>query len=633
MRRCILRLFVMMWAVLAIQNIAVAADYTDVPQRCWYRTAVEYVAEYGLMQGVGNGKFEPEGELSRGMFVTILGRIDGVDTSNYTECIFVDVSPRRYYAPYIQWAYEMGIAKGLTDRTFGPDEPVTREQMAVFVARYVNLHGIYLPELEEEQASFRDMDKTSKYAKDAVELMRKTGIIRGDTNGLFDPRGVCTRAQAATVFMRLHQAIPDGDYMIGNALANLYREVGGGEVVAVPYRTVVTFVEQVSDYWVKIQWNGETYYTGVDNLVESNMYQLPSGLTDEQRKLLELALAQLGKPYYTSQGDGKNHGPDSFDCSGFTAWCYRNALGIELSWDSRIQAADLRFEQVTQDQLEPGDIIFMNTGTAEADVVDHVVLYLGNGEFIHASSSWGMVTIMPLTGKYKESASNGGFYLGAIRILSASPELEPLGQVTVGRLKAKLYTAPSYDSTVVAELTGGTVCASYGTIGDTGSAWTYVFVQGKYGYLNSSMLKDDLKECTMYVGVRTANIRTAPTSETEANIAGKLLYDTPVVVLRMSGAWAQISYQGKIYYTMANNLTEQPETDISGEIIVSKNVSVWKRPESCEVGTDAYQDSFLAILHQGESVQYVCRLPNSGWWKIVWQDGFAYVYAPNAEKK
>lgn len=633
MKRCILRLLVMLWAVLAVHHIAVAEDYTDVPERCWYRVAVEYVTEHGLMQGVGNGKFEPEGELSRGMFVTILGRIAGVDTADYTECTFADVAPRRYYAPYIQWAYETGIAKGITDRAFGPDEPVTREQMAVFLARYVNLHGLYLSELEEEQTSFKDMDKTSKYAKDAVELMRKTGVIRGDTNGLFEPRGICTRAQAATVFMRLHQAIPDGDYMIGNALANLYREVEGEEVVSVPYRTVVTFVEQVSDYWVKIRWNGEIYYTGVDNLVEANTYQLPSGLTNEQRKLLELALAQLGKPYYTSLGDGKNHGPDSFDCSGFTAWCYRNALEIELSWDSRIQAADLRFALVTQEQLEPGDIIFMNTDTAETDVVNHVVLYLGNGEFIHASSSWGMVTIMPLTGKYKELVSNGGFYLGAIRILGETPELKFQGEITVGQLKAKLYTAPSYDSTVVAELTGGTVCTCYGTIGDSNSAWTYVFAQGRYGYLNTSVLKDDLKECTMYVRARTANIRTAPTSETEANIAGKLLYDTPVFVLRISGTWAQIEYQGAIYYTMANNLTEQPETEISGEIVVSKNVSVWKQPESCEVGTDAYQDAILAILYQGETVQYVCRLPNSGWWKIVWQDGFAYVYEPNAEKK
>ena len=88
---------------------------------------------------------------------------------------------------------------------FEPNTPITREQMATIIARYVQSTGKALPTITYP-VTLRDMNAVSDWARDGVELMRTTGIIAGDERGYFNPRGLATRAQAATVFMRLREA-------------------------------------------------------------------------------------------------------------------------------------------------------------------------------------------------------------------------------------------------------------------------------------------------------------------------------------------------------------------------------------------------------------------------------------------
>ena len=104
------------------------------------------------------------------------------------------------------WAAQQDIVSGTGNGRFEPGAPITREQMAAIIARYVQSTGKALPTIADPVV-FKDKDAVSAWARDGVELMRTTGIISGDDRGYFNPLGLATRAQAATVFMELREAI------------------------------------------------------------------------------------------------------------------------------------------------------------------------------------------------------------------------------------------------------------------------------------------------------------------------------------------------------------------------------------------------------------------------------------------
>lgn len=195
---------------------ALAADhqFSDVSSDAWYGEAVQYVYEQGLMEGESRSSFAPGGQLTRGMFVTVLGRMDGVDTSSYTGSSFSDVPIGWWYSPYVEWASQNGIAMGFSASQFGANELITREQMAVMLARYLKYAGITLDEGEWAD-SYRDQASISDWALDGVDVIRHAGLMLGDENGRFNPQANTTRAEAAVVFMRLSQATTGLDQLVG----------------------------------------------------------------------------------------------------------------------------------------------------------------------------------------------------------------------------------------------------------------------------------------------------------------------------------------------------------------------------------------------------------------------------------
>ena len=190
---------------LLVSASASVTRFVDVPAGAWYADAVEYVAANGLMDCVGGRYFAPNDALTRAMFVTVLGRLVQINEADYTSVSFTDVTPGSWYAPYVEWAAQQNIVNGMDSGRFEPNTPITREQMATIIARYVQSTGKALPTITDP-VTLRDMNAVSDWARDGVELMRTTGIIAGDERGYFNPRGLATRAQAATVFMRLREA-------------------------------------------------------------------------------------------------------------------------------------------------------------------------------------------------------------------------------------------------------------------------------------------------------------------------------------------------------------------------------------------------------------------------------------------
>lgn len=177
--------------------------FNDVPEGYWAYDAIQYVYGEGLMAGTSGSTFNPEGTTTRGQIVTILWRLSGSPVVNYL-MDFDDVDPAAYYAEAIRWATSEGIAGGYGGGVFGPDDPITREQLAVMLHRYAQHQGCDVSIGEDTNIlSYADAFDVSEYAVSALQWACGTGIISGTGDGsTLTPQGEATRAQAATVLMR-----------------------------------------------------------------------------------------------------------------------------------------------------------------------------------------------------------------------------------------------------------------------------------------------------------------------------------------------------------------------------------------------------------------------------------------------
>ncbi len=173
--------------------------YVDITSGTWYYEYVKAVTEKSLMQGSGN-KFDPNGKLTRAMLVTVLYRMSG-ETVQAAELPFADVDLNSWYGNAAAWAFEKGIIKGISATEFAPMQNVSRQDMAVMFARFAEAYGLNLQSADGTQ--FADDAQISDYAKNAVYSMKASGILSGRPNGMFDPKGTTTRAEAAKVLFLL----------------------------------------------------------------------------------------------------------------------------------------------------------------------------------------------------------------------------------------------------------------------------------------------------------------------------------------------------------------------------------------------------------------------------------------------
>ena len=174
------------------------ASFTDVPADEWYAGAVQYASQNGLMNGVGNGKFDPEGSMTRAMLVTVLWRYEGEPAEG--ENTFTDVPEGTWYTGAVAWAASNGIVGGIGNGKFDPDGSITREQMATILFRYAQKKGIDTGK-RGELSGFADSGNVSSWAKDALQWTVAEGIING-SDGKLLPQGNATRAQVSAILMR-----------------------------------------------------------------------------------------------------------------------------------------------------------------------------------------------------------------------------------------------------------------------------------------------------------------------------------------------------------------------------------------------------------------------------------------------
>lgn len=177
-----------------------STNFSDVPANQWYAPAVSYVTQRGLFSGVSETQFAPSQSMTRGMLVSVLYRFNGASHTGSSP--FADVSNNAWYGNAVSWAYTNNLVSGVSDTSFAPNTPITREQAAVMLARYLKFSGVAL---ENGTPDFQDTASISRYAKESVGAMQKAGLLSGDNEGNFRPDAQITRAEIASIFMRLCQ--------------------------------------------------------------------------------------------------------------------------------------------------------------------------------------------------------------------------------------------------------------------------------------------------------------------------------------------------------------------------------------------------------------------------------------------
>ncbi len=153
------------------------SDFTDLDSNGWYRDGINYMIENGMMNGVGDGMFEPNGNVTRAMLVTILYRQAGSPSVEGKTNPFIDVKPNKYYTNAVIWAFHNGIVNGVSPTEFEPESNVTREQIATILYRQAGSPAV----TETDLSRFLDASDVSSYAANAVRWAVAEGVIKGST--------------------------------------------------------------------------------------------------------------------------------------------------------------------------------------------------------------------------------------------------------------------------------------------------------------------------------------------------------------------------------------------------------------------------------------------------------------------
>ncbi len=229
MRRIVslLLLLMILAGVIMITPVSATAEsaeipFDDVAADKWYYENVKFVTGCGIMNGVDENRFLPDGKLSRAMCVTILYRMAGEPSVN-TSHGFTDVESGTWYSDAVAWAAENKITTGKTQTYFAPNDNVTRAEFAAFLCRYAYCAEIELP--AKRDGSLRDSMLTPAYAKEAEKLLYQAEVINGLPGGVFRYFQPISRAEAAAMINRLIEnsvPIDTGEYtyvvFIGNSI-------------------------------------------------------------------------------------------------------------------------------------------------------------------------------------------------------------------------------------------------------------------------------------------------------------------------------------------------------------------------------------------------------------------------------
>lgn len=176
--------------------------FTDVPADAWYKEELAYAVYNGYISGTSATTFSPDGLVTRGQFVTILGRMLKVDTSAYTSSKFTDVDMGSWYGPYVAWAASNRYVNGTSSTTFAPTANITFEQMGTILANYIQKSGVSLTP-SSDFYGYADYASISDWAKFNMDVMAVYNLLPVDVNGNVRPKDKVLRSEATVALVRL----------------------------------------------------------------------------------------------------------------------------------------------------------------------------------------------------------------------------------------------------------------------------------------------------------------------------------------------------------------------------------------------------------------------------------------------
>ena len=177
----------------------VTLPFTDVSEGDWFYDPVCFVYSQGLMTGTSATTFEPNTSLSRAMLVAVLHRLEGSPAASAGD--FTDVSDGDWYAQAVNWAASVGVVNGMGDGTFQPNTAITREQMAAILRNYATYKGLDVT-AADDLANYSDASSVSDWAKESIQWAVGSGLLGGYEDGTLRPQGTTTRAEVASVLQR-----------------------------------------------------------------------------------------------------------------------------------------------------------------------------------------------------------------------------------------------------------------------------------------------------------------------------------------------------------------------------------------------------------------------------------------------
>lgn len=191
-----------------LQGTALAAEeissFQDVKTSDWFYDAVQFVQDHDLMSGVGNGKFAPDDAAARGMLVTILYNLEGRPAAGTPD--FTDVPANEWYAAPVAWASAKGVVSGYGNGKFGPDDPVTREQMATMLYQYAQYKQYDLTAFESFFC-INDGEKVSAYARTPILWALRNGLLSLDDNYSLNPHDFAKCSHVAAVMKSFYEKV------------------------------------------------------------------------------------------------------------------------------------------------------------------------------------------------------------------------------------------------------------------------------------------------------------------------------------------------------------------------------------------------------------------------------------------
>ena len=205
----LISLMVAMVMCLSLVPSAFAAEgasvdkFTDVPADAWYRDELAYALHNGYISGTSETTFAPDALVTRGQFVTILGRMVNADVSQFKTTQFEDVDITSWYGPYVEWARSTGIVNGVSSTQFAPDNKITVEQMSVMVSNCISKLSL---SPKAAPVVYSDMSSVSTWAVSGVEAMAKYDLLPVDATSNIDPHKQATRSECTVSLVRLAQS-------------------------------------------------------------------------------------------------------------------------------------------------------------------------------------------------------------------------------------------------------------------------------------------------------------------------------------------------------------------------------------------------------------------------------------------